>query len=141
MSVPTILENVSDLCSGVFLILMSSELLALDISSIVGCLLAGIFTPFIQNMFIDASPPLLIILCSQDNVKPIIHNVTNFQEGCILVLGLPYSATKKLPRHIAPFHVCENFKDIVGSMYSGYRQGILTVPIMRCAIELHFRNH
>ena len=68
---PTILEKVSDLCNGVFLILMSSELLALDISSIVGFLRVGIFSPFIQYISIDASSPLLIILCSQVSLKPI----------------------------------------------------------------------
>jgi pimeloyl-ACP methyl ester carboxylesterase len=71
ISVPTILEKVSDLCNGVFLILMSSELLALDISSIVGFLRVGIVSPFIQNISIDASSPLLIILCSQVSLKPI----------------------------------------------------------------------
>jgi len=80
VSVPTILENVSDLCNGVFLILVSSELLAVDISSIVGCLLEEIFTPFIQNIFIVASSPLLIILCSMDDLSnSIIVIVTNFQ--------------------------------------------------------------
>ena len=60
---PTILEKVSDLCNGVFLILRSSELLALHISSIVGFLRVGIFSPFIRNISIDAQSPLLIILC------------------------------------------------------------------------------
>jgi hypothetical protein len=43
---------------------MSRELLAIDISSIVGYLLEGISTLFIRSIFVLAPSPLLIILCS-----------------------------------------------------------------------------